>query len=106
MSTQGLRIDWQSRKVWVDGHLMPERLSKHEIAFMRYLASHRDVRCSRKETVPVVYGKVYDFSDAERLDAMVGRIRRKIGDKERPHRFLITEHKHGHLLLGYIDAEE
>ena len=103
MSTQGLRIDEKSRKVWVDGKLMPTRLARNEVKFMRYLASRHEALCSRAESVLVMYEKVYDRSDDERLDALVGRIRRKIGDKVRPHRFLITEHGKGHRLLGYID---
>lgn len=103
MPTQGLRIDEKSRKVWVDGKLMPEKLAKNEEKFVRYLASRHGAICSRAEVVLTVYGKVYDHSDDERLDAMVGRIRRKIGDKERPHRFLITAHRQGHRLLGYSD---
>ena len=103
MSTQGLRIDKKSRKVWVDGKPMPNKLAKNEVKFLLYLASRQGVLCSRGEVVMVVYGKVYDRSDDERLDAMVGRIRKKVGDKERPHRFLITEHRQGHRLLGYID---
>ena len=103
MSKKGLHIDRKSRKVWIDGRLMPDRLSKNEVTLMLYLASRHEEQCSREETVRVVYGKAYDSSDGERLDAMVGRIRKKIGDREWPHRFLITEHRRGHRLLGYSD---
>lgn len=103
MSTQGLRIDKKNRKVWVDGKPMPGKLARNEMKFLHYLASCHEALCSRAEVVMAVYGKVYDRSDDERLDAMVGRIRKKVGDKERPHRFLITVHGQGHRLLGYID---
>jgi DNA-binding response OmpR family regulator len=82
---------------------MPDKLARNEVKFMRYLASRHEALCSREEVVLAVYGEMYDRSDDERLDAMVGRIRRKIGDKGRPHRFLITVHGQGHRLLGYID---
>ncbi len=102
----GLYIDKESRKVWVDGKLTPNKLSRNEVKFLHYLASRHTALCSREEIVLAVYGTAYDRSDDELLDAMVGRIRRKIGDKERPHRFLITEQRRGYRLLRYIEEPD
>jgi len=82
---------------------MPERLSKRELKLILYLASRLGKLCSRPETMLAVEGTTYDpDADAQRVDAMIERVRRKIGDTERPWRFLFTHHARGHHLEGYI----
>jgi DNA-binding response OmpR family regulator len=97
----GLYIDKRSRQVWVDGQLQPHRLSTDECKLLLFLASRNGEICSRAETVPAVYGITYDATDDSRLDALVGHVRRKIGDDPRSPRFLHTIYHGGHQLLGY-----
>lgn len=103
MPTEGLYVEKSSGRVWVDGHLRPDRLSKREVKFILHLAACREKISSRQESVKAVFGTEYDPADDQRLDAMVGRIRRKIGDTTRPPRFLFTFHARGHCLQGYIE---
>lgn len=106
MSTEGLYVEKASGRVWVDGHLKPEHLSQREITFIFHLATCQGKTCSREESVKAVYETQYDPADDQRLDAMVGRIRRKIGDTAHPRRFLLTLHACGHCLnecKEYID---
>jgi len=98
MPTEGLYVEKSSGRVWVDGHLRPERLSRREVKFTLYLAACQGMICSRAESVKAVFGTKYEPADDQRLDAMVGRIRRKIGDTARPPRFLLTFHARGHCL--------
>jgi two-component system, OmpR family, response regulator RegX3 len=99
---QGLYIDVTSRCVWVDGIQRPYRLSKSECKLMLYLASRDGEICSREETVFAVHRSIYQGKiDDGRLDAMVERIRKKIGDESRSPRFLRTVHRLGHRLDGY-----
>ncbi|MEO8956617.1 MAG: helix-turn-helix domain-containing protein [Ktedonobacteraceae bacterium] len=98
MSTEGLYVEKASGRVWVDGHLKPGRLSRKEIKFTLHLATRLDKICSRAESVKAVYEAQYEPADDQRLDALVGRIRRKIGDTARPPRFLLTLHARGHCL--------
>jgi DNA-binding response OmpR family regulator len=97
----GLHIDKRSRRVWVDGQLQPHRLSTDECKLLLFLASRNSEICSRAETVFAVYGTAYDATDDSRLDALVGHVRRKIGDDPRSPRFLHTIYHGGHQLLGY-----
>ncbi|TMD60027.1 MAG: winged helix-turn-helix transcriptional regulator [Chloroflexi bacterium] len=98
----GLYIDKRSRRVWVDGHLRPQKLSVDECKLLLFLASCNGEICSRAETVYAVYGTGYDpKSDDGRLDALVGHVRKKIGDDPRSPRFLHTIYHGGHQLLGY-----
>ena len=99
---QGLYIDVTSRCVWVDGIQRLNRLSKSECKLMLYLASRDGEICSREETVFAVHRSIYQGKiDDGRLDAMVERIRKKIGDEPRSPRFLRTVHRLGHRLDGY-----
>ena len=103
MPTKGLYIEKSSGRVWVDGHLRSERLSKREVKFILHLASCQGEISLREESVKAVYETKYDPADNQRLDAMVGRIRRKIGDTPHSPRFLITHHAHGHSLKEYSE---
>jgi DNA-binding response OmpR family regulator len=99
---QGLYIDVTSRCVWVDGIQRPYRLSKSECKLMLYLAEREGEICSREETVFAVHRSIYQGKiDDGRLDAMVERVRKKIGDEPRSPRFLRTVHGLGHRLDGY-----
>src|SRR6266571_6906142 len=98
----GLFIDKASRRVWVDGKLRPGRLTQKECTLVLYLASRKGETCSREETVRAVYLSTYQAEiDDDRLDAVVGRARRKIEDNPRSPRFLITVNRHGHRLRGF-----
>lgn len=96
---RGLFIDKGSRRVWIDGKLRQDKLTEKEFALVLYLASRDGEICSRQETVRAVYQCAYHAKiDDDRLDAVVGRVRRKIGDNSRYPRFLQTVNRHGHRL--------
>ncbi len=103
MPTEGLYVEKSSGKVWVDGQLRPKRLSKREVKFILHLAACQEKISSREESVKTVYETKYDPADDQRLDAMVGRIRRKIGDPAHSPRFLFTLHARGHALKEYSE---
>jgi DNA-binding response OmpR family regulator len=99
---RGLYIDGKSGCIWVDGKQKPGKLTVKERKLVLFLASCNGAICTRKETVRVVYECAYDAKiDDERLDAVVGRARKKIEDNSRAPRFLITINRHGHRLQGY-----
>jgi DNA-binding response OmpR family regulator len=98
----GLYIDGKSRSIWVDGKLRPDKLTDKECKLVLFLASCNGAICTRKETVRAIYECVYDAKiDDGRLDAVVGRARKKIEDNPRDSRFLLTINRHGHRLQGY-----
>jgi DNA-binding response OmpR family regulator len=102
-TVSGLQIDRANKQVWVDGIRCPQRLTGTEMKFLLFLAAHPGKVCSRKQTVPAVYGNGYvPKVDGDRLDAMVRRIRKKIEGKTRPPRFLVTVHGIGHRLDYYL----
>jgi len=103
MLTKGLYIEKSSGRIWVDGQLRPERLSMREVKFTLHLVAYQGKISPRKESVKAVYETEYESADDQRLDAMVGRIRRKIGDSTHAPRFLFTLHARGHCLKEYSD---
>ncbi len=98
----GLQLDHTRQQVWIDGTLYPAHLTQKEFLLLRFLAQHAGEICSREETTRAVYGEAYDpKSDDARLDALVERTRKSIGDTSRPSRFLETVRGAGHRLKEY-----
>ncbi|HTK11305.1 MAG TPA: winged helix-turn-helix domain-containing protein [Ktedonobacteraceae bacterium] len=99
----GLQLDLVRQQVWIDGVLQTKRLTVREFKLLRFLASHAGDICSREETTWAVYGEEYVAKDdAARLDALVERARKSIGDTSRPPRFLETVRGTGHRLNAYV----
>lgn len=99
---RGLQLDVDKRQIWVDGILQPRRLPPKEFLLFKYLAAHADQVCTRDEIAREVYGEAYTPRiDAGRLDALVERTRRSIGDDRRTQRFLETIRGVGHRLKEY-----
>jgi hypothetical protein len=99
----GLQLDFSRQQVWIDGTLCAGHLTPKEFQLLRFLAEHAGEICSREETTWAVYGETYDpKSDDARLDALVERTRKSIGDDSRPPRFLETVRGVGHRLKEYL----
>ena len=99
----GLQLDLARQQVWIDGILQTKHLTVMEFRLLRFLASHSGDICPREETTQAVYGDRYlAKDDAARLDALVERARKSIGDTSRPPRFLETIRGVGHRLNDYV----
>ena len=100
---RGLQFDTPRQQVWVDGMLRPFVLTRTEMKLLCFLAQHQSKICPRQDTVEHVYGTPYHLEmDNDRLDAMIRRVRKKIGDSTHAPRFLITIHGVGHRLDEYV----
>lgn len=101
--SSGLQLDYSRQQVWIDGTLCTSHLTQKEFQLLRFLAEHAGEICSREETTRAVYDETYDpKSDDARLDALVERTRKSIGDTSRPSRFLETVRGAGHRLKEYL----
>jgi hypothetical protein len=99
----GLELDTTRLCVWVDGSMQTKRLTAKEVKLLRFLALHAGEVCPREETTNAVYGELYNSQrDDARLDALVERTRKKIGDNSRSPRFLETVRGMGHRLNQYL----
>jgi DNA-binding response OmpR family regulator len=102
LDVSGIQLDPATRQVYIDGELVPRRLSRKEFRLLELLASDPGRIFRREETVWAIYGEKYmPRFDDERLDAMVERTRRRIGDSSRVSRFLETLRGRGHRLKEY-----
>ncbi|GHO91882.1 hypothetical protein KSF_019300 [Reticulibacter mediterranei] len=99
----GLQLDLLQQQVWIDGTLRASHLTNKEFRLLRFLAEHSGRVCSREETTRAVYGDMYNPKrDDARLDALVERTRKSIGDDARPPRFIETVRGAGHRLHEYL----
>ncbi|GHO43232.1 winged helix-turn-helix domain-containing protein [Ktedonospora formicarum] len=98
----GIQLDFARQQIWVDGILLPGRLTPSQVKLLRFLVAHAGEICPRQDTTRAVYDEEYnaDLDDA-RLDALVERTRKHIGDDSRAPRFLETVRGSGHRLNEY-----
>jgi DNA-binding response OmpR family regulator len=84
-----LRIDTRRLRVMVNGRAL--ELSPLEFRLLRYLAHHRDRVVSQGELVEHVYG--LDEPDSNAVEALLTRLRRKIGPDA-----IQTRRGHGYIM--------
>ena len=85
----GLQIDTRRLRVLLDGR--PVDLSPLEFRLLRYLAHHRDRVVPQSELVEHVYGN--DEPESNAVEALVARLRRKIGSQA-----IGTRRGHGYVM--------
>lgn len=97
---RGLQLDRVNRRVYINGRPIPKPLSQRAFRLLEFLSLHANRVCSREEISKAVYGDAYcpDRDDA-RLDALIERTRKQLGDDQRQSRFLKTVRGIGHRLL-------
>ncbi|HEY7123465.1 MAG TPA: response regulator transcription factor [Ktedonobacterales bacterium] len=95
--TEGLLIDFERRKVTVDGNEV--RLTPTEYEVLKFLAMHAGKVITHRTLLHAVWGPHYE-DEAHYLRVFVGQLRRKIEpDPSRPH-YLLTEPGIGYRLQG------
>ena len=85
----GLSIDTRRMRALINGKVV--ELSPLEFRLLRYLAHNRDRIIPQSEIVDHVYGS--DEPDSNAVEALIARIRRKIGPG-----FISTRRGHGYIL--------
>ena len=76
ITTKHLRIDPNSRQVWVDGELVD--LTSTEFDLLLSLAEHRGMVLSREQLLEKVWGHDY-FGEIRVVDVHLGHVRQKLG---------------------------
>jgi DNA-binding winged helix-turn-helix (wHTH) protein len=105
--SRGLRLDPMRQRLWIDGAMQAVHLTANEFRLLSFLATHAGEICPREETTRAVYGEEYNaVSDDGRLDALVERARKKIGDSTKSPRFLETVRGIGHRLNEYLGEQQ
>jgi pSer/pThr/pTyr-binding forkhead associated (FHA) protein len=96
----GLRVEFATRQVYVDGRLLEPPLSAKQFDLLWYLYQNRGRAVSKDEIALAVWpeagGDIYDAN----IDRMISRVRRRIepGTKDEP-RFITTVRGYGFRLF-------
>lgn len=98
--SKGLVIDQEKREVWVRGKKLTPPVSKAQFALLALLSETPGRVYSRDEIVAGVWPEnaIEGVSD-ETIDALVGRLRRRIAAVDPDHRYVVTVRGHGFRLV-------
>ena len=99
-SESGLRVDNQSREVFLDGSMIVPRLTRKEFDILNLLWERRTLACSRDQIAASGWPErpEGDVSDTE-IEQYIRRLRRHIGDSGRQPDRLVTVRGFGYKLL-------
>lgn len=104
INVSGVKVDPRIRQVWLDGRLLQEQLSTLEFGLLEYLARHPGSVCKRKDVLDALYPDEASHSNTDqRLDALLSRLRKALGESAKNPKYLFTYHGGGiQLLQGSI----
>lgn len=106
-SVSGVVVNPRLRQVWLDGRLLQESLTPLEFALLEYLAHHSGTVCKRVDVLDTLYNEEpYHTRNDQRLDALLSRLRKALGESAQKPRYLVTHRGGGiQLLRGSIMHE-
>jgi DNA-binding response OmpR family regulator len=92
----GLWVDEERREVWVQGSRISPSLSRAQFTLLRLLHSEAGRVFERDEIVEQVWpDAVSQGVSDETIDALVGRLRRRIASVDPEHSYVVTVRGHG-----------
>jgi DNA-binding response OmpR family regulator len=93
---RGLWVDLERREVWVQGTKLAPPVSKAQFELLALLHSDPGRVFAREEIIAAVWpdDASQGVSD-ETIDALVGRLRRRIGSVDPAHQYVVTVRGHG-----------
>ena len=102
----GLWMDMERREVWVQGTKLAPPVSRAQFSLLTLLQAKPGRVYSRDEVVEAVWPEdaAQGVSD-ETIDALVGRLRRRIASVDPDHRYIVTVRGHGFKFVQPWDAQ-
>src|SRR6266702_1092370 len=103
-NVSGVVVDPRLRQIWLDGQLLQEPLTPLEFGLLEYLKRHSGTVCKREDLLDALYSEEGPHGKADqRLDALLSRLRKALGESAQKPRYLITHRGGGiQLLQGHI----
>lgn len=99
-NVSGVVVDPRLRQVWLDGQLLQEPLTPLEFGLLEYLARHTGTVCKREDLLDALYSEEGPHGkNDQRLDAILSRLRKALGESAQKPRYLITHRGGGIQLL-------
>lgn len=94
----GVWLDPQALDVWVDGQCLSPRLSPAQFSLLQMLVAHPDQVCSRDDIINAVWAGTPDGVSDEAIDALIKRVRARLGEVPNGQGYLQTIRGRGILL--------
>lgn len=93
---QGLRLDKETRQVWVNSHQVDPPLSLHQFRLLESLWDAGDSVISRDRVINAVWPEAISEGVSEQaIDALVRRLRERLAETDEEFRYIVTVRGHG-----------
>uniref|UniRef100_A0A540VHC5 FHA domain-containing protein n=2 Tax=Litorilinea aerophila TaxID=1204385 RepID=A0A540VHC5_9CHLR len=95
-ATSGLRLDKETRQVWVNGKLIDPPLSLHQYRLLEALWDAGGGVITRDQVIAAVWPEASSEGVSEQaIDALVRRLRERIAELDEDFRYIVTVRGHG-----------
>jgi DNA-binding response OmpR family regulator len=94
----GVWLDVASQEVWVDGQRLAPPLSPAQFNLLQALNERIDQLCSRADIVAAIWPNATDGVSDEAIDALIKRLRARLGEVPNGQRYLTTRRGRGLML--------
>jgi FHA domain-containing protein len=102
----GVWLDAATQDVWVDGRRLSPALSLAQFNLLQELAAHADQICTRDQIVAAVWPDVADGISDEAIDALVKRVRARLGEVPNGQQYLKRIRGRGLMLRTRIERPQ
>lgn len=92
---QGLRLDKDTRQVWINGVLADPPLSLHQYRLLEVLWDSGGGVVTHDRIIEAVWPEASSEGVSEAIDALVRRLRERIEEVDMEFRYIITVRGHG-----------
>jgi pSer/pThr/pTyr-binding forkhead associated (FHA) protein len=93
---QGLRLDKETRQVWVNSHQVDPPLSLHQFRLLESLWDAGGSVISRDRVINAVWPEAISEGVSEQaIDALVRRLRERLAETDEEFRYIVTVRGHG-----------
>jgi DNA-binding response OmpR family regulator len=97
-SVIGVWLDREKQDVWIDGVCLNPKLSPAQYKFLEVLDAKKDRICSRAEIISAVWPDISDGVSDEAVDALIKRVRARLGELLHGSQYLVTFRSRGLML--------
>jgi DNA-binding response OmpR family regulator len=94
----GVWLDHAAQDVWVDSQRLTPRVSPAQFELLRLLAGRANQICSREEIVAAIWPDTAGGVSDEAIDALIKRVRARLGEAPGGERYLVTLRGRGVML--------
>lgn len=97
-ASSGVWLDPEKQDVWIDGQCLDPKLSPAQYKLLETLAAKPDRICSRAEIIQAVWPDITEGVSDEAVDALIKRVRFRLGEIKNGDQYLVTYRSRGFML--------